>query len=187
MNNFEKALESHKKLLAERWEKNKEMELKQIEENLRGISELVDKLYEEVEKMKQVPKWEEPKKYQMNVYIAKPTDGEGVWWLNNFGELCSANWANAKSSDELYFNTNLFKDKESAETYHELLNDMKRLSKKFGNDDYCIGYNYSWGRVEVSYKTGSYQRDYYFTRENAEFILNKYGQDVLRNFIKYCK
>ena len=48
-NNFEKAKSKHEELLKEREEENRKMELEQIEENLKGITELVNKLYEDVE------------------------------------------------------------------------------------------------------------------------------------------
>ena len=52
MNNFEKALRNHKRLIANRKKKDKEIRLQQMEENLKGITVLVNKMWEDFEEIK---------------------------------------------------------------------------------------------------------------------------------------
>lgn len=179
------------------------MELAQIEENLKGITKLVNKLYEEVEKMKQVE--EEPCLYQLNVYAEKPRCYEeelgqmhkdNFYYVNSYGEPIRTFWENCNLDKALWENTILFKDRLSADTYIELMHDMKCLSKKFEfmeeqeideENENCQFVLTSEGFVVIYDDNNLQTRDYHFTLENAEYIINKYGQEVLKNFILYCK
>ena len=80
--------------------------------------------------------------------------------------------------ETLYENTILFKDKQSDETYKELRQDMKRLSKEFEIDEenYYLYYNHVNKKVDNYTFTRWEENDYYFTQENAQYILIKYDK-----------
>lgn len=175
------------------------MELNQVETNLKGITELVNALVEEVERMKSETVGEQKEKtYQLNLYTIKPTCYEREVGVNHYDEyfLISVTggirqefWSNNDFDNMVWQHQILFKDKASAETYLELVGDMKRLSDKFeiGKNNYLLFYDAFNEVVEYTQILICQNREYYFSKENVEFIFNKYPQEVLKTFIEYCK
>ena len=109
--------------------------------------------------------------------------------MNLNGNVSSYHWFNNPSDDELYFNTNLFKDKESAANYKEFMSDVRRLSGKFGvegNVCYFICDHIN-DKVFITFSDFEQHKDYYFTKDNARWLLDKYGNSFIKKWILYCK
>ena len=137
---------------------------------------------------------------QLNIYVDKPTfyeiDVDEVyadeyWFLDLYGTIITRNWYNDEIDDSLYFNTILFKDFESTRNYREFMCDVRRLQKAFkdGGRNYYFVFDYRLKINEVYIRCADdvQRRDYYFTKENAMWLLEKYGSDFIKNWILYCR
>lgn len=126
------------------------------------------------------------KEYCLNVFTEKPQYEEKYWIVFANGEI---DWWGDDGNDDYFENTILFKDQRSAETYKELRSDMKRLSNALVlNKPTCsLFYDHDISEVQIEYVRDWERQSHYFTKENAQFILDKYGQEVLKNYILYCK
>lgn len=138
------------------------------------------------------------KKYQLNIWIDKPSCYEKdidvihcdkYFHIDNLGMIHECGYWNDIIDAILYKSSVLFKDKESAETYKELMSDVRRLHKAFRYNEfnYFLYYECDDEMVYVDFVRGSQSRGYYFTQKDAYYILDKYGQEVIKNWILYCK
>ena len=138
------------------------------------------------------------KKYQLNIWIDKPSCYEvdnGVmhfdefYFINSNGKFESQFWFNLNIDNDLYQNTILFKDKASAENYIEFMSDVRRLRKAFEpkKENYYLFYDCIDNAIFVDCVFATQSCDYYFTKENAFMLLDKYGQEFIKNWILYCK
>ena len=129
------------------------------------------------------------KKYCLNVYTEIPKKSEPCLYIDYFGDVEHFFWNDTDVNKKFYENNIIFKDKQSAETYKELRQDMKKLNKKFvfEEDNYALRFSPVYNEVIIGFR-GDFNYDcYYYTEEDARYILDKYGQNVLKNYILYCK
>ena len=154
------------------------------------VKDMIVVLESELESVKA----EEEQKYCLNVFTEMPKENEPFYIVANEGVICASEYESVDSARYIYCekcfeNTILFKDQKSAETYKELRSDMKRLSKEFKYDEknYFFFYDDRGIAVEIDYLYSNNYGCHYYTKDNAEYLLDKYGQEVLKNYILYCK
>ena len=136
---------------------------------------------------------------KLNVYVDKPTyyeididamHSDEYYVIDIYGNIISYNWRNTQQDNNLYQNTILYKDYESAKNYQEFMDDARRLHGKYGcecNSCYFV-YDHACGGVFVACNPNMEQhRDYYYNAKNAKWLLEKYGSEFIQNWIMYCK
>ncbi|MBR3693567.1 MAG: hypothetical protein IKL88_03475 [Erysipelotrichales bacterium] len=136
--------------------------------------------------------------YCLDLYIEKPVEYEReigevhqdeCWFVDQYGYVESFMWDGSPESDELYYNNDLCKNEQSALVLKELLYDFKHRRRPFafGYDNYYLSYDPKANIVELSTLTRCCAHNNYFDKKEAEYLIKKYPQEVLKNFLLYCR
>ena len=165
------------------------------------MEQMIDELQQKLNELKKLVVREETqqdgerKGYHMDVLTEAPEYGKLFWYVDSTGSVncnyyCDECLGRKCYGIELFNWSPTFTDKESAETYKEFMTDVKRLSRAFRfpntiNSYFVINHD----NMEVTLYTSDIYEGHnsYFNPPDAVWLLNKYGTEVIKNWILYCK
>ena len=139
--------------------------------------EISDKQYEEL------LMWAKPETKRW-----KPSVGEKLWYVDDWGDIDWYYWADTKSGNWHYNQGNCFKTKEEADEYKKYLEAYARIKQSSSfepdwkdeyQDKWAIYYSYIAKELDFSRSTYCQYPvpAYYATEEEAELAIKDYGED----------
>ena len=167
--------------------------IEELEQKLREASSGFEFVINEIRKELVCYKTQKELKESKKEGKWKPKVGEKYWLINTHGLSVDAIWTDSSFDNWRYNNIPIFPTKESCERYWHFMDTVKEKSYSFSEEEwfgygirkYFIYYDYRVEQVRVGneFATKDFNKPYFKTEEDAQYIIDNFKDELMKFFI----